>query len=80
MSLSFPEAFNNDESRWAAVLTRDPAADGHFWYGVRTTGVFCRPSCPSRQAKRENVSFFTTQDAARSRGFRPCKRCRPDSR
>jgi AraC family transcriptional regulator, regulatory protein of adaptative response / methylated-DNA-[protein]-cysteine methyltransferase len=77
MPTSSPEAFENDESRWTAVLARDPAANGQFWYGVRTTGIYCRPSCPSRQAKRENVSFFATQDAARSWGFRPCKRCRP---
>lgn len=73
-----PETFNDDESRWTAVLTRDGAADGLFWYGVRTTGVYCRPSCPPRPAKRENVGFFATQDLARDAGFRPCKRCRPD--
>lgn len=73
------DALDLDDSRWAAVMARDAAADGTFWYGVRTTGVYCRPSCPSRPAKRENMGFFTTQDAARRAGFRPCKRCRPEA-
>jgi AraC family transcriptional regulator of adaptative response/methylated-DNA-[protein]-cysteine methyltransferase len=67
-----------DEQRWAAVVRRDPAADGEFYYAVRTTGVYCRPSCAARLARRENVSFHLTREAAERAGFRPCKRCRPD--
>lgn len=67
-----------DEVRWAAVAVRDSAADGVFWYGVVTTGVFCRPSCASRLARRENVRFYESCKEAEHAGFRPCKRCRPD--
>jgi len=70
--------FSSDEERWRAVLQRDPTADGHFYYSVRTTGVYCRPSCPSRPARRENVSFHRTGEEAERAGFRPCKRCRPN--
>jgi AraC family transcriptional regulator of adaptative response/methylated-DNA-[protein]-cysteine methyltransferase len=66
------------DPRWAAVLARDPAADGRFFYSVRTTGVYCRPSCASRAARPENVEFHLTAAAAEHAGFRPCKRCRPD--
>jgi AraC family transcriptional regulator, regulatory protein of adaptative response / methylated-DNA-[protein]-cysteine methyltransferase len=66
------------DPRWAAVATRDRRADGTFYYSVRTTGVYCRPSCGSRRANPRNVSFhLTTTDAERA-GFRPCRRCRPD--
>jgi AraC family transcriptional regulator, regulatory protein of adaptative response / methylated-DNA-[protein]-cysteine methyltransferase len=67
-----------DEERWRAVKRRDPAFDGTFFFAVRTTGVFCRPSCASRPAKRENVSFFATVAEAQMAGYRACKRCRPD--
>jgi AraC family transcriptional regulator, regulatory protein of adaptative response / methylated-DNA-[protein]-cysteine methyltransferase len=67
-----------NEERWQAVKRRDPAFDGKFFFAVRTTGVFCRPSCASRPAKRENVSFFSTVAEAEKAGFRACKRCRPD--
>jgi methylphosphotriester-DNA--protein-cysteine methyltransferase len=63
---------------WHAVLCRERNADGIFFYGVVTTGVYCRPSCPSRRPKRENVRFFSSHGMAASAGFRPCKRCRPD--
>lgn len=63
---------------WAAVCARDASADGQFYYAVRTTGVYCRPSCSARQPRRENVSFHRTTAAAEAAGFRPCKRCRPD--
>jgi AraC family transcriptional regulator of adaptative response/methylated-DNA-[protein]-cysteine methyltransferase len=63
---------------WAAVLARDTAMDGHFYYSVATTGVYCRPSCPSRKPKQKNVSFHASRDAAEGAGFRPCRRCRPD--
>lgn len=66
------------DDRWSAVLARDPNADGRFVYSVRTTGVYCRPSCPSRQALRTNVAFHATPAAAEAAGFRPCRRCRPD--
>jgi AraC family transcriptional regulator, regulatory protein of adaptative response / methylated-DNA-[protein]-cysteine methyltransferase len=65
------------DSRWDAVISRDPAADGSFFYGVRTTGVYCRPTCPSKRPLRANVEFFATGDAAEKAGFRPCKRCNP---
>lgn len=68
---------SDDEARWQAVCRRDPAADGAFFYSVRTTGVFCRPSCPSRRARRENVAFHADAAAAIAAGFRPCRRCRP---
>jgi AraC family transcriptional regulator, regulatory protein of adaptative response / methylated-DNA-[protein]-cysteine methyltransferase len=69
--------FSSDEARWEAVVRRDRAADGTFYYAVQTTGVYCRPSCPSRRARRENVQFYLTCEAAEQAGFRPCKRCCP---
>lgn len=66
------------DPRWAAVLARDPAADGKFFYSVKTTGVYCRPSCGARTARPENVRFHRTAMDAERAGFRPCKRCRPD--
>lgn len=71
-------ALTGDDERWAAVLRRDSAADGAFFYSVATTGVYCRPSCGSRTARRQNVRFHTTAAEAERAGFRPCKRCRPD--
>ncbi len=67
-----------DDDRHAAIGRRDRAFDGRFVYGVRTTGVYCRPSCAARPALRENVTFHLTCGAAEHAGFRPCKRCRPD--
>lgn len=67
------------DPRWAAVVARDHAADGAFFYSVRTTGVYCRPSCAARRARPENVRFHATREEAESAGFRPCKRCRPDA-
>jgi AraC family transcriptional regulator of adaptative response/methylated-DNA-[protein]-cysteine methyltransferase len=72
-----PLAFTNDEDRWQAVLSRDPAADGAFFYSVRSTGVYCRPTCPARRARREHVRFHATRQEAEAAGFRPCKRCQP---
>src|SRR5262245_9378661 len=66
-----------DAQRWTEVLARDRAADGRFFYAVTSTGVFCRPSCPSRRPRRENVRFFETPAQAAEAGFRACKRCRP---
>lgn len=63
--------------RWEAVVRRNDAHDGRFVYAVSTTGVYCRPSCPSRRARREHVEFFDTADAAEGAGYRPCRRCTP---
>jgi AraC family transcriptional regulator, regulatory protein of adaptative response / methylated-DNA-[protein]-cysteine methyltransferase len=70
-------SFTDDDSRWQAVISRDPAADGEFFYSVRTTGVYCRPTCASRLALRKNVRFYATCRDAERAGFRPCKRCKP---
>lgn len=70
--------FIDAEDKWAAVVRRDAAADDLFYYSVRTTGVFCRPSCASRLARRENVAFHRTCADAEKAGFRPCRRCRPN--
>jgi AraC family transcriptional regulator of adaptative response/methylated-DNA-[protein]-cysteine methyltransferase len=67
-----------DDPRWARIVARDRAADGQFWYSVMTTGVYCRPSCPSRTANPQNVQLHDTLEAAKATGFRPCKRCNPD--
>jgi AraC family transcriptional regulator, regulatory protein of adaptative response / methylated-DNA-[protein]-cysteine methyltransferase len=67
----------SDEDRWAAVVRRDRRSDGIFYYSVQTTGVYCRPSCPARRARREHVGFHSTCGEAERAGFRPCKRCRP---
>ena len=66
------------DPRWAAVRARDARADGTFFYGVETTGVFCRPSCAARAARPENVTFHANATAAQRAGFRACKRCKPD--
>jgi len=68
------------DPRWKAVVARDAAADGTFYYSVGTTGVYCFPSCAARLAKPENVRFHTTREEAEHAGFRPCKRCKPDRR
>src|SRR5271166_1034973 len=65
------------EQCWTAVENRDVGADGNFSYGVRTTGVYCRPGCASRRPLRANTVFFETPAAAEAAGFRACKRCRP---
>ncbi|WP_307375117.1 Ada metal-binding domain-containing protein [Peteryoungia aggregata] len=67
-----------DDPRWQAIRIRDRAADGSFVYAVRSTGIFCRPSCPSRPARRENVIIHETAEAALAGGFRSCLRCRPE--
>ena len=66
------------DPRWEAVVARDLNANGKFYYSVETTGVYCRPSCPSRLAKPENVRFHATRAEAERTGFRPCKRCQPN--
>ncbi|MBB3212030.1 AraC family transcriptional regulator of adaptative response/methylated-DNA-[protein]-cysteine methyltransferase [Herbaspirillum sp. Sphag1AN] len=77
-SLPLADAASVNALRWQAVTQRDAKADGSFYYAVRTTGVVCRPSCPSRHARRENVLFYDTYNAALQAGYRPCKRCKPD--
>src|SRR5262249_55209276 len=67
-----------DDPRWARVAARDKTADGQFWYSVATTGIYCRPSCPSRTANPRNVQFHDDLQSARATGFRPCRRCNPD--
>jgi AraC family transcriptional regulator of adaptative response/methylated-DNA-[protein]-cysteine methyltransferase len=69
--------FSDDESRWQSLVDRNPAADGEFVYSVKSTGVYCRPTCPSRLALRENVQFHATCEEAEAAGFRACKRCKP---
>ncbi len=71
-------AYASDDQRWRAVQERDEQADGHFYYLVRTTGVYSRPSCVARSAQRKNILFFSTVGEARAAGYRPCRRCRPD--
>ncbi len=66
------------DPRWAAVLARDTRADGAFFYSVKSTGVYCRPSCTARRARPENVAFHPTRADAERAGFRPCKHCKPD--
>ena len=69
----------NDAARWRAVMGRDRGADGMFVYAVHSTGVYCRPSCPSRRPRRDRVTFFDSIDEAKQGGFRACKRCKPDA-
>ncbi len=74
------KSFASDDQRWQAVVARDKSADGAMVYCVKTTGVYCRPSCAARLARRENVEFHPTPAEAERAGFRPCKRCQPDQR
>ncbi|HEY6175360.1 MAG TPA: bifunctional DNA-binding transcriptional regulator/O6-methylguanine-DNA methyltransferase Ada [Kofleriaceae bacterium] len=76
--LSNHHAGPGDDARWAALRSRDASADGTFVYSVKTTGVYCRPSCAARPARPENVAFHDTPAAAERAGFRACKRCKPD--
>lgn len=69
----------NDEAFWRAVLNRDARFDGRVFFAVRSTGIYCRPSCPARRPRREQVVFFSIPEAAESAGFRSCRRCRPRS-
>ena len=71
-------AATESDRRWAAIVARDSKADGKFYYSVKTTGVYCRPSCAARLARPENVSFYATCKEAEKAGFRPCKRCKPN--
>ncbi|MEV0742566.1 AlkA N-terminal domain-containing protein [Streptomyces sp. NPDC050549] len=69
----------DEDSRYEAVRSRDARFDGEFFFGVATTGIYCRPSCPAVTPKRRNVRFFMTAAAAQGSGFRACRRCRPDA-
>lgn len=69
----------HEENRWQAVLTRDKQSDGAFVYAVHSTGIYCRPSCPSRKPQREQVTFFAQPDEAQQAGYRACQRCQPDT-
>ncbi len=66
------------EEKWEKVIACDATYDGQFYTAVKTTGIYCRPSCRSRKPKRENVDFYETKAEAESSGFRPCKRCQPE--
>lgn len=68
-----------EDRLWQACLEKDSAFDGQFVLAVRTTGIYCRPSCPARKPKRDNVTFFALPHLAQQAGFRPCKRCQPDA-
>lgn len=71
--------YTTDARRWAALQRRDKQAEGSFFYGVKTTGIYCYPTCSARLPKRENVTFFACREDAEAAGFRPCKRCTPDA-
>jgi methylphosphotriester-DNA--protein-cysteine methyltransferase len=71
-------AATQTDPRWIAVIGRDPAADGSFVYSVASTGIYCRPTCPSRRPGVEQVAFHASATAAEAAGFRPCRRCTPD--
>jgi len=72
------DKYTEENDRWIAIVDRNADADDHFYYSVKTTGVYCRPSCAARLALRKNVAFHLTCKDAENAGFRPCKRCRPN--
>ncbi len=71
-------SYTTEAQRWRALATRDPNANGHFFYSVKSTQIYCRPTCPARLARRANISFQKTIAEAEALGFRACKRCRPN--
>ena len=73
------QPFSSTSEKWEALRRRDAAADGHFFFAVKTTGVYCRPSCAARPARRENVTFYATRADAERAGYRPCKRAGPST-
>ncbi|QSZ32733.1 hypothetical protein DSL72_002312 [Monilinia vaccinii-corymbosi] len=73
-----PYPLQSSHSRWLALTHRTPAFHSSFFYGVKSTKIYCRPTCSARLARRANVVFYDTEDQARRDGYRPCKRCRPD--
>src|SRR5204862_3372717 len=76
LSMNMPSVMNNPEL-WNAVLSRDASRDGSFVFAVRSTRIYCRPSCPARRPRREQVQFFRLPEAAEQAGFRACRRCHP---
>jgi len=76
VTMATPNVMNNPEM-WNAVMARDASRDGSFVFAVRSTGIYCRPSCPARRPRREQVKFFQVPEAAEQEGFRACKRCKP---
>ncbi|KAF1944068.1 hypothetical protein EJ02DRAFT_108184 [Clathrospora elynae] len=72
-------AYTTDAARWRALTTRDPNSNGHFIYSIRSTNIYCRPTCPGRLARRANVGFYATAFEAEAAGFRACKRCKPNT-
>jgi len=79
MRIKHNQSHINFDEFWEALLNRDESVDGKFFYGVKTTGIYCRPGCASRLPKRENVHFFLSSDDAEKAGFRACKRCQPST-
>lgn len=71
--------FDTDDDKFAALAVRDPRANGQFVVMVKTTGIYCRPTCSARTPKKINVSYAATPDEARAQGYRACKRCTPDT-
>ncbi|KAK9251912.1 hypothetical protein V1507DRAFT_374606, partial [Lipomyces tetrasporus] len=71
-------SFLTASSRWVAVIKRDASAEGHFVYCVKSTGIYCRPNCGARLARKANVEFHSSPADAAAAGYRPCKRCKPD--
>ena len=76
--MTMPRLPLDPDAAWRAFEARDRHSDGRFVGAVKTTGIYCKPSCPARRPKRENVEFFVDADAARGAGYRPCLRCKPD--
>ncbi len=72
-----PELLPSPETMYRALVNRDPSFEGIFLVGVRTTGIFCRPTCSAKKPARENVDFFATPSEALGNGYRPCLRCQP---
>ncbi len=68
----------SEEEKWQAFVRSDKAYDGRYYIAVKTTGIFCRPSCTARTPLKKNVAFYDTREEAAAAGYRPCKRCRPD--
>ncbi|KAK9711522.1 hypothetical protein K7432_007763 [Basidiobolus ranarum] len=75
---SYSKQCQTDDQRWKALTRRDPLTDQEFVYCVKTTGIYCRPTCPSRLARRANVVYYDHFSQAKQAGFRPCKRCKPE--
>lgn len=71
-------SFTTDVARWRALSIRDPTANGHFFYTVKSTNIYCRPTCPARLARRANIGFCKTAAEAEAAGYRACKRCKPN--